>query len=82
MTKRDPRRSGPASWPAQATALLAATADLLAPNADPETLTDAQLNARIAAAHAAHVRALKLALLRFSEGNAARLNAELEGEEE
>ena len=82
MTKRDPRRSGPAPWPAQvqAEALLAAAADLLAPNVAPETLTDAQLNARIAAAHTAHVRALKLALLRFSEQNAARINAELEGE--
>ena len=82
MTKRDPRRSGPAPWPTQAEALLAATADLLAPNADPETLTNAQLDARIAAAHAAHLRALRLALLRFSEQNAARLNAQLEREAE
>ena len=83
MTKRDPRRSGPAPWPAQtqAEALLAATADLLASKAAPESLSDAQLDARIAAARAAHVRALKLALLRFSEQNAARLNAELEEEE-
>ena len=49
--------------------------------ADPETLTNAQLDARIAAAHAAHVRGLKLALLRFSEQNVARLNAELKEEE-
>ncbi len=80
MTKRDPRRSGPAPWPVQAEALLAATAELLASKAAPESLSDAQLDARIAAAHAAHVRALKLALLRFSEQNAAQLHAELEGE--
>ena len=58
---------------------LAAFAD---PNADPETLTDAQLSARIAAAHNAHTRALKLALLRFSEQNVARLTAQLEDDEE
>jgi hypothetical protein len=43
-------------------------------------LSDAELDARIAAAKAAHCRALKLALLRFSEDNAARLNAQLEEE--
>ena len=78
MTKRDPQRCGPTSWPGQAEALLAATADLLAPGAAPETLTDAQLDARIAAARDAHFRAFKLALLRFSEQNAARINADLE----
>ena len=43
-------------------------------------LSDAELDARIAAAHAANLRTFKLTLLRFSEGNAARLNAELEGD--
>ena len=82
MTKRDPRRSGPAPWPAQVEAedLLAAAADLLAPNAAPQTLTDAQLDARSAAARDAHFRAFKLTLLRFSEQNAARLNAALEAD--
>ena len=80
MTKRDKRRSGPATWPDQGAAVMAAAAALLAPNVDPEDLTDAQLDARIAAAGAAHRRALKLALLRFSEQNAARIHAELEAE--
>ena len=77
MTKRDPQRSVPTSWLAQTAALLAAATDPDAPDADLETLTDAHLDIRIAAAHSAHVRALKLALLRFSEQNVARLTADM-----
>ncbi|WP_426009876.1 hypothetical protein [Caulobacter sp. DWR2-3-1b2] len=49
---------------------------------DDDQLTDAQLKARLDAAHSAHARALKLALLRFSEQNAARIHAQLEAEGE
>jgi len=88
MTKRDSQRSGPAPWPAQtairarlaaADARLAEMIEALDLDADPATLTDAQLDARRQAADAANSRARKLYYLRRTEQDTANLHAHLAG---
>ncbi|EJL22948.1 hypothetical protein PMI01_04913 [Caulobacter sp. AP07] len=84
MTKRDPRKPANAPWaggtqpPAAAPTNdpMAALADLAA--RDPDTLTDAEIDARYAAAAAARNRAFKLVLLRHAETMLADMNGRLD----
>ncbi|MGR4865380.1 hypothetical protein [Caulobacter sp. LARHSG274] len=80
MTKRDPHQPV-RPWTAR-TESPPAPADIDAADLagrDPESLTDAELEARYAAVNAARRRAFQLALLRNAETMLADINASLAG---